>query len=56
VPGVAGASVVQARGSGPLRPIAQRVLGFDPGPRAELRGSIQASRDRLRATARLRMP
>ena len=32
------------------------VLGVDPGPRGEMTGSVQASRERLRATARLRMP
>jgi len=56
VPGVAGAGVMRVRGTGPLRPVMQRVLGFDPGPRSELKGSIDATRQRVRATARLRMP
>ena len=56
VPGARGASVVHARTDGPLRGLAQQLLGADPGPRGELTGSVQASRQRLRATARLRMP
>lgn len=56
VPGVRGAGVMRARGQGPLRPLVQRVLGFDPGPRADLTGSIDATRARVRATARVRMP
>ena len=56
VPGVRGAGVLRVRGQGPLRPIAQRVLGLDPGPRADLTGSIDATRDRVQASARVRMP
>jgi hypothetical protein len=56
VPGTRGASVLHARATDQLRGLAERAIGFDPGPRGELTGSVQASRDRLHATARLRMP
>lgn len=56
VPGARGASVMRWRANGPLRGLAERALGVDPGPRAEMTGSVQASRERLRARARLRMP
>jgi hypothetical protein len=54
-PGLRGAAVVHS-GPAALQPLLQRAFGLDPGPGVELDGSVQASRERVRATARLRMP
>jgi hypothetical protein len=56
VPGARGASVVHWRATDALRGLFQRAVGVDPGPNAQMTGSVQAGRERVRATARLRMP